>query len=197
LIPAPCLYIACRKCQSRIAAREFARNTIGTWNVREDTTEIVAEIGEPYSDFHIGPWEGNLSHDGRWIVVVARKDGSQIAFAYDLENRKKYPDLLLDGVTVDWVSISASGKHVVLNGQIKGETGDQTQIYDLEGKKVGRLWGEYGRPSHYDLTVDADGEDIAVGVSKFKPEDGRVIKRRLRDGKVTVLTEGGYCCAAG
>lgn len=33
---------------------------------------------------------------------------------------------------------------------------------------------------------------MAVGVSKSKPDDGRVIKRRLRDGAVTVLTAGGY-----
>lgn len=167
-------------------------NAIGYWNPVKDTTEVVAEFGKEYSDFHIGPWEGNLSQDGRWIVVVGRKGAIQVAFAYDLKKRRKYPDLVLDDVTVDWASISASGKFIVLNGKIRGDTGDQTQVYDLGGNKVGKLWGNYGRPSHYDLTLDSEGEDIAVGVSKYKSEDGQVIKRRLRDGKVTVLTVGGY-----
>ena len=81
---------------------------------------------------------------------------------------------------------------MVLNGKLQGENGDQTQVYDLEGNKVGQLWEEYGRPSHYDLAIDEEGDDVAVGVSKSNPDDGRVIKRRLKDGKITVLTSGGY-----
>ena len=166
-------------------------NTIGLWNVRDDTTETLASL-EGYSGFRIGPWEGNLSQDGGMIVVEAKREEKHVVFAYDLLAKRKYPDILLDDVKVDWVSISASGKHVVLNGRISGERGDQTQVYDLKGGKVGSLWSEYGRPSHYDLTVDGNGDDVAVGVSKSKPDDGRVIKRRLRDGQVTVLTVGGY-----
>jgi hypothetical protein len=33
---------------------------------------------------------------------------------------------------------------------------------------------------------------VAVGVSKSEPDEGRVIMRRLKDGRVTVLTSGGY-----
>ncbi len=175
----------------------FVKNdTIGMWNVREDTTETVAVIDGGYSAFHIGPWEGNLSKDGRFIVINGVKDGTGIAFAYDLENGRKYPDIVFDGMELDWASVSASGNYIVVNGSIDGDNADQTKIYDLEGRPTGEFWGEAGRPSHYDLTLDADGEDIAVGVSKSKPDDGRVIKRRLRDGKVTVLTEGGYASHA-
>ena len=48
-------------------------------------------------------------------------------------------------------------------------------------------FSEYGRPSHYDFAIDADGEDIVVGVSKCsatpnasavcKEEAGSVINR--------------------
>ncbi|MDD2597656.1 MAG: hypothetical protein PHO37_00315 [Kiritimatiellae bacterium] len=166
-------------------------NVIGFWDVRRESTKIIMEF-EGYSKFSIGPWEGNLSLDGRYIAIEGWKDQDHVAFVYDIKNRKKYPDLILNNVTVDWVSVSASGRFLVLNGKIEGEGGDQTQVYDLEGKKVGGLWAEYGRPSHYDLTADLNGDDVAVGVSKSKPDDGRVIKRRLSDGKVTVLTSGGY-----
>lgn len=165
-------------------------NAIGCWDVRKDTTEVIVTF-PGYCEFRIGPWEGNLSLDGRLIVVVGMKGENRIAFAYDLEQKQKYPDLVLNDVTIDWVSVSASGKYIVLNGEI--DVGkDRTQVYDLAGNKTTELWEKYGRPSHYDLTIDENGDDIAVGVSKSKPDVGRVIKRRLRDGKVTVLTSGGY-----
>ena len=166
-------------------------STIGYWDPRKDTTKIVATLSG-YSKFRIGPWEGNLSQDGRMIVIDGSKDADRVAFAYDLSAGKKFPDLILNDIDIDWVSVSASGKYIVLNGRINSKKGDQTQVYDLDGNRIGELWDEYGRPSHFDLTTDDDGEDIAVGVSKSIPDDGRVIKRRLRDGKVTVLTSGGY-----
>ena len=47
--------------------------------------------------------------------------------------------------------------------------------------------------SHFDLAVDVDGEDVAVGVSKpGKKYNGSVIKLRLRDGHITRLTFKGY-----
>jgi len=166
-------------------------NTLGYWDVREDKTQVVATF-RGYSDFRIGPWEGNLSLDGRMIVVDGKKGKDRIAFAYSLAARRKHPDLVLNDVEIDWVSVSASGRYIVLNGRINSRKGDQTQVYDLDGNKIGGPWDEYGRPSHYDLTIDGNGDDVAVGVSKSRPDDGRVIKRRLRDGEVTVLTPGGY-----
>ncbi len=166
-------------------------NAIGYWDVRSNSVE-TAVVFDGYSDFRIGPWEGNLSIDGKLIVVDGKKGKERVAFAYNLRERRKHRDLLLAGLEVDWVSVSASGKYIVLNGRINGERGDQTQVFDLDGNGSGELWSEYGRPSHYDLAIDAHGDDVAVGVSKSKPDDGRVIKRRLRDGKVTVLTHGGY-----
>lgn len=168
-------------------------NLIGYWDVRKDKTETIA-VFPGYTEFHIGPWEGNLSRDGERIVIEGKRGKDHIAFAYDFEAGHKYPDLILNDVAdVDWISISASGNYIVLNGQIQGQTSDQTQVYDLLGNKVGSLWEQHGRPSHYDLTIDDAGDDVAVGGSRSGgPDDGRVIKRRLSDGKVTVLTAGGY-----
>tara|TARA_R110002096_G_scaffold393074_3_gene588097 strand:- start:467 stop:1678 length:1212 start_codon:yes stop_codon:yes gene_type:complete len=166
-------------------------NTIGFWNVREDTTKIVVTL-PGYSEFGIGPWEGNLSNDGRLVAISAKNGGRQVAFVYDLEKRAKYPDVEFAIARLDWVSISTSGKYLVANGKFSEGQGDQSQVYDLQGNRIGALWSEYGRPSHFDLTIDENGDDIAVGVSKSKPDLGRVIKRRLRDGAVTVLTSGGF-----
>ena len=172
-------------------------NRIGTWNVITEKNTVIAELSG-YSKFSIGPSEGNVSNDGNRLVVVGlNPKGQKVAFAYDLRAKRKYPDLKLES-RYGWCSISPSGNYIVGNGDhlhfTRGE--DQTQIYDLNGKKVGPLWSEYGRPSHYDLTIDENGDEVAVGVSKSKPDNGRVIKRRLRDGKVTVLTSGGYASHA-
>ena len=41
------------------------------------------------------------------------------------------------------------------------------------------------------MTIDADGEDVYVGISKADPDRYHVVKRRLRDGLVTNLTPYG------
>ena len=169
------------------------KNRIGVWNVITNKNTVIAELSG-YSDFRIGPSEGNVSNDGNRLVVVAMNpSGQKVAFAYDLKAKKKYPDLKLAS-RYNMLTISPLGNYIVGNGDhLHSTTGeDQTQVYDLNGNKVGSLWSEYGRPSHYDLTVDGNGDEVAVGVSKSNPDKGRVIKRRLTDGKVTVLTPGGW-----
>lgn len=162
-------------------------NEIGTFDVSADTTTTV-ETFAGYSNLEFGPWEGNLSLDGTRLAVRADDPhGDQVAFAYDLGATQKHPDIDLSGWSIDWVSISPLGTHVVVN-----HDDDQTTVFDLAGAQVGTTWTEYGRPSHYDLTVDGVGGEVAVGVSKSDPDDGRVVKRRLTDGEVTVLTNGGY-----
>lgn len=88
--------------------------------------------------------------------------------------------------------MSPGGGYIVLNGQIEAGGHDQTQVFDAQFRPVGPPWLAYGRPSHYDLAVDSNGDEVAIGVSKSAPDDGLVIKRRLRDGQVTRLTDAGY-----
>ena len=53
-----------------------------------------------------------------------------------------------------------------------------TDAYDREMNFVGKLPEHI---SHFDLAVDVDGQDVAVGVSKpGKKYDGSVIKLRLK-----------------
>ena len=52
-------------------------------------------------------------------------------------------------------------------------------------------WTEHHRPGHGDMTVDADGSEVYVGISKSDPDKYMIIKRRLHDGAVTVLTAKG------
>ena len=93
--------------------------------------------------------------------------------------------------SIDWVSISALGQYVVVNGNHNSRNHrgglDQTRVFDLHGDGVGPLWENYGEPSHYDLTVDQSGEEVAVGTSKSGLHSGKLIMRRLRDSLMTVV----------
>jgi hypothetical protein len=164
-------------------------NTIGRFNVRTGENQIVTRR-ESYSKFsYVG--EGVISGDGRWVAPFAKKGGKQVTFAYDMVEKKKYPDIDLTGWSIDWVSISYSGKYVLANGVVaRGSTSlrDVTQVYhSMTGEKAGPLWDTYGHPSHYDVGIDSGGDDVAVGVAKSKPNDWLCIMRRLKDGKERAL----------
>lgn len=159
-----------------------------------NTTQLMPLSG--YSGLSTGH-TGNYTSDGTMIGVFATRnsDGRQVVFALDFVNNVKHPDIDFNGIDIDWLSISPLGNYIMVNGNY-GNGGDRTKVYDLDGNQVGPYWSEYGRPSHFDLAVDQEGYEVAVGVSKSSPDDGRVIKRRLIDGQVTVLTQGGYASHA-
>ena len=167
-------------------------NTIGLWNVRSDEKDIKA-ILSGYSEFSFNN-KGNPSLDGSMVVVNAlNARGEKVFFAYDLDANKKYPDIEVVSSGFSYATISPLGNYIVRWGFLGSDgRNDHAQVYDLNGSKVGPFWSEYHRPGHFDLAVDENGDEVAVGNSKSKPDSGRVIKRRLRDGQVTVLTPGGY-----
>jgi hypothetical protein len=169
---------------------------VGQWNVV--TGAVVKMVGNAgYSKCSLNG-EGNFSADHNRVAVsaVRRSDGKAVAFAYDLQSKAKFPDIVLadKGVrSLDWVSISPSGDMIVINADMQGGArGDETKIFTLNGQQVGSTWAEYGTPSHYDLTYDMAGNQVAVGVAKTRPHDGKIIMRRLTDGAITPLTVGGY-----
>ena len=161
-----------------------------TWNVRTGRTRILG--GFPDMAVGFGPWEGNPSDNGRWIVVSFGEKPVQGIVPFDLEKRRAGEPIDHGFEEIDFATISPSGRYVLVNGILKAGEPDRTRVFDRDGKPVGEPWLEFGRPSHFDLTLDANGDDIAVGVSKSKPEEGSVISRRLKDGKVTRLTSAGY-----
>jgi len=166
-------------------------NKLKTYNVRTKTEAVLHEFAE-YADTRYGLKirDSNLSNDGKWLAFIAQeKSGQYEVFAYNLEKDEKHPSLGVgpnppDDKNFDWASMSASGKYVVIHW-----TDTNTKVYDQDMNFVGKLPENI---SHFDLAVDIDGEDVAVGVSKPGEYDGSVIKLRLRDGQMTRLTYNGY-----
>ncbi len=164
------------------------------WSVREDTRSTTY-LPAGYRDLKFGPGKGNLSRDGSRLVVRALDPaGAPVAFAYDLESGTKYPDIRLVELsgTNSYCSISPSGSFVYcFQTEKQGEeTVNESYVFDIEGKVV-QHWAEDHRPGHGDMTIDADGSDVYVGISKSEPDKFQVIKRRLSDGVVTVLSPRG------
>ena len=162
-----------------------------SWRPRPDTRTVV--FASPhYASLQFGPFKGNPSRDGTRIVVRARRDdGHLVAFAYDLRNGVKHADIELDALkgTNGFCSISPSG-HYVFCVQTTPEQTNTCHVFTTDGQPV-QVWSEHHRPGHGDMTTDADGEDVYVGISKADPDRYHVIKRRLRDGFVTDLAPYG------
>jgi PKD repeat protein len=159
---------------------------VGYWNPRTNSKTLKLNP-TGYSGGCMGPSEGNVSYDGRWVVVKATRnsDGRSVAYAVDIDLGVKYPDLDLgaNGVGgLDWVSISASGKYVVAYGNIGG-INQATKVWDKNGNLV-RFLGDhtYG---HYDLGLDTAGNDIMFGACDFP---ARFAMRRLDTGTLTFLS---------
>ncbi len=162
-------------------------NNIATWAPKANEVKLIWQ-SEEYNAFEFGPFKGNPSDDGNRLAVRARnKDGELVAFAYDIAEKKKFPDIKLADLSGEnnSVSISPSGRYIMfMQNAVDGV--EQSYVYSVDGTLV-QHWTEHHRPGHGDMTIDADGSDVYVGVSKSDPDKFHIIKRRLKDGKVTDL----------
>lgn len=164
---------------------------IHAWSVLDDRrTTIFAPAG--YRGLRFGPGKNNLSRDGNRLVVRATgQSGDLVAFAYDIATATKYPDIRLAGLDGrnSYCSISPSGRYTFCNQRLPDKT-NSAYVFDVNARQL-QHWPEHHRPGHGDMTVDRDGSDVYVGISKAEPDKYQVIKRRLSDGAVTVLTPRG------
>jgi hypothetical protein len=170
----------------------ISRHEVYTWAPRSNVTTIVY-APQDYANLQFGPYKGNPSRDGNRLVVLATNTaGALVAFAYDLSAKKKYPDINLGTLpgTNAYCGISPSGRYIYCFHRMDDAT-EVTYIFTLDGVQV-QHWTEHHRPGHGDMTIDEDGSDVYVGISKADPDKWHVIKRRLEDGKVTDLAPAGY-----
>lgn len=162
-------------------------NSVITWNYQTGQTNTLMTFNG-YSNTSMG-YTGNWSDDAHKIAMFATRnsDGKTVVFALDTQTGTKYPDIDASSIDIDYVSISPLGNYILINGNF-GQGSDRTKIYDLNGNQVGPYWSEYGRPSHFDMAVDQNGDEVAVGVDKANGQG--IIKRKLSNGEVTVLVSG-------
>ncbi|WP_119060294.1 YncE family protein [Dichotomicrobium thermohalophilum] len=160
---------------------------VSAWNPRSRTWKSLWKT-EDYRALVFGPYKGNLSADGDLIVLRGLDaEGKLVAFALDLRDGQKHPDIMLDGLEGEnhYATISPSGRYVYV-AQRTDDGHEPAYVFTTDGKLI-QHWPEHHRPGHGDMTIDADGEDVYVGVSKSEPDKFHVVKRRLSDGAVTSL----------
>ncbi len=163
---------------------------IGRWDVVEDTTLPVV-IFDGYSSSTFGEGEGNFTNDGKKIAVYAKRnsDGHKVIFIADVENKIKGNDIdVSDANKINNCTISQLGNYLVVIGDY-GLGSDRIRVYNPTNGNI--IWeeSERGRPSHMDVLIDQNGDEVIVGTDKSNK--GKIIKRRLSDGELTTLA-GGY-----
>ncbi|WP_244528104.1 hypothetical protein [Tardiphaga sp. OK245] len=168
-----------------------AGRRISRWAPRSNAEDVILEA-EVYRELQFGPYKGNPSWDGNRIVVRAiGQQGTLVAFAMDLSDRRKFPDIELARIPGknSYCGISPLGKYIFCQQSLIDFT-DQAFVFSIEGDLL-QSWTEHHRPGHGDMTVDAGGDEVYVGISKSAPDKYQVIKRRLQDGQVTALAPYG------
>jgi hypothetical protein len=166
-------------------------NEIYTWNPRLDIRTADYVFTE-YTHLQFGPYKGNPSKDGTSLVVRAtNRENELVAFAYDISTQRKYPDIKLASLSGHngYCTITPSGRYVFCANTTFDGT-ETAYVFTTDGVQL-QHWTEHHRPGHGDMTIDADGSDVYVGISKASPDKYHIIKRRLVDGAVTDLAPYG------
>ncbi len=161
-------------------------NYVGIWNVYTDEETIVKTFSG-YSDFQMGPWEGNPSADGNIVPIYAKDpSGNWVGFTYNIETDTKTVDIPMPA-DIGHVLLSPSANHLMVTDY------PHTRIYTLDGELI-QNWNEDAEtPSHYDVLYGADGEEYAVGTDKGSEwPHGRVLKRNIVTGEMSQITTGGW-----
>ena len=141
----------------------------------------------PVSVDGIGSYEGNPSHDGRY-VALGNADGSSI-FVVDMERNRIGPvynalaNCHMSGCVYDWVQISAAGKYVIVDWTANPDTGQAFQVWDMDtttlalsfhtgltkiyaGCGGSTAYGHIYNLGHADVTLDPSDQNSDVVVGK-------------------------------
>lgn len=137
-----------------------------------------------------GKMEGNMDAKGRYYAMIGQRSKAENdldAFVYDVEKdqivaRQKVTLRMVD----DWISVTPSGKYVVMMGK------DRSRVFDINLKPVLELpQGSFG---HADLCLTEDGRDLLVydGADHQLDNNRNINIADLTTGKVKVGTRIGW-----
>lgn len=159
---------------------------LGKWDVVDNISTELVDL-RSYTSCTFGEGEGNFNKEGNKVAVSGKRisDNKNVIFVVDVVARTKGPDI--EVVDMDNCTMSFSGNYIVI-----GHGNDEIKVVRTSDGTT--VWSDnrYGLPSHFDVQVDQNGDEVVAGVGKTAPYSGLVIKRKLSDGTITVLVNKGY-----
>jgi hypothetical protein len=156
-----------------------------TYDIRNDKKTLLRDFKE--YDTARGKLEGNLDSGGRYYALIGKKGKNMEAFVYDVLNNKVSNRIsVTERMADDWISVSPSGKYVVIMG------GDRSRVYDINMNHLRDLpQGSFG---HADLCLKADGSEAMVfdGADLQLDHNRNINIADLATGEISVLTRIGW-----
>ncbi|HHH19838.1 MAG TPA: hypothetical protein ENK86_04950 [Campylobacterales bacterium] len=135
---------------------------------------IVSFSKAKYSEVHIGPWEGNIDYNDRYVVFAAKKRASStlVAIVYDIQKRqqvalKEFNTIVWNSDRKinqhDWISVSPHGNYIL---HAKRDVSSDyswasyyIDLYDIHLKPLRRL---SDTSEHGDICVTEAQEEVYV-----------------------------------
>ncbi len=150
-----------------------------------------------YSDIKIGPWEGNIDLNDRYVVFSAKKVGTDYltAILYDIQAQKEiahqaFPELLWSSSRKknqhDWISISPLGNYILHAKSPRNPSSFADfyiEQYDLKFKPIRKLSNV---SEHGDLCLNEAGEEVYVQFRNSQNKHG-IYAFNLNNDQVTPL----------
>ena len=143
-------------------------NSFVSFNVKSGKLNILYTFAG-FDKILIGPWEGNVSADDRYVALQGSVSGEWHVIVFDIQAKKilaseKAIDLG-PYKTFDWVTISPSGKYVVINFRQSRSSNGGIISYD---RKLNKIADIFATGEHGDLGYDAEGNEVFVQVCPFQ-----------------------------
>ncbi|MEE9440209.1 MAG: hypothetical protein V3V14_14480 [Saprospiraceae bacterium] len=129
-------------------------------------------------DTRIGPFEGNISADDKYVVITDFTGHN--ATLYDIENDMVISSKNFPGAGFDWTSITPSNDYIAVSNNTTGNV----ELYDLDFNFIKVL--VYNQ-QHADFATDAFGNEVLVQVIPLS-------MTRLEDGFTTDLIDSALVC---
>jgi hypothetical protein len=160
-----------------------ASNPGGLIEYRVSTNSYrVLQAFPEFSQTFLGIGEGNLSNDDRYVAMVGQTVTGADVLVYDIPNRrivsrKSFPGPIAFGVDIDWVSMSPSGRYVIVAHNNATNRGHD--IYDAQTMAFLRRLTP-APLAHADIGYDTSGNEVLVtqsgstAISSIRLADGYV-----------------------
>jgi len=144
-----------------------------------DCTNVIESFSD-YETVHIGPHEGNIDENDRYLLLTAKKENDTTIYLilYDISKHSRvWTKVLPDDhwvydeswspAVMDWSSVSPSGKYILINNRSKANNTEGLSRYDINFENhaflkydyKGSLYSEGG---HADMGYDQNHNEVIV-----------------------------------